>query len=396
MLGAHTNAVGHHVLNEWRYNRTVGKVYDYNTDSWVDIDRTDRSYLIPVATSDKPPTVWWGDHHTAYDYSRGVCRVTSDVPMEHRVSWYNPIDGKTASYDWVETTHISGSHTPFSYWPGVSALERDNMWNRTKTTALNNLVSQKASIGAALAEARQTVDMFSDAVIAGASYLNAFKRGNLRKLWRQQRGRADGGRAAANAWLEYHYGWKPLAQDIYSAQEQVHRDLAKGLGINATGSAIKTGSGEHEVRDETQTVNWRHSAVCHLHAVLDNPSATYLNSFGLINPLSIAWEVVPFSFAVDWIMPVGKTLEACTATVGLSFKGGRIVEHRTYSLSGRAKPGRRTAWRVCENVGDYREEGFGFQRTALSAFPIPQFYGDDTPYSTPRALNAIALMRQLS
>lgn len=395
-LGAHTNAVGHHVQSEWKYNRTVGIIYNYNTDSWDNIDRTDGSTLVPVALSDKPPTVWWGDHHTAYDYSRGIQKVTSDEPMAHRVSWYNPIDGKTASYDYVETTYISVNRTPFSTFPGSSHLERENMWNRAQTTALNNLLSQKATIGSALGEARQTVNMLADATKAAASYLNAIKRGNLLKLFRQQRNRADGGRAAANAWLEYHYGWKPLAKDVYDAQQQVHRHLSQGMPINATGSASKQGESTFDVRDEIQSETWWHTVVCHLHATLDNPSSAYLNTFGLINPASIAWELVPFSFAVDWIMPVGKTLEAATATVGLTFHGGRIVERRGYKLSLQGKTGRRTAWRVCESPGDFKEEGFGFQRTALSAFPLPRFYGNDSPYSTQRALNAIALLRSLT
>jgi hypothetical protein len=140
----------------------------------------------------------------------------------------------------------------------------------------------------------------------------------------------------------------------------------------------------------------RHTVICELGAVLDNPSLAYLNTFGLINPLSIAWELVPWSFAIDWFVPVGKTLEAVTATVGLIFNGGRITEHRKYVTVRNYVPGRRTAWRVCENTGNYIEEGFGFSRTALTAFPHPMFYADLTPYSTTRALNALALVHGLT
>jgi hypothetical protein len=51
---------------------------------------------------------------------------------------------------------------------------------------------------------------------------------------------------------------------------------------------------------------------------------------------------------------------------------------------------------VCEDIGEYKEQGFGFQRTALTAFPAPQLYADLTPYSTTRALNALALFHQLT
>jgi hypothetical protein len=189
-----------------------------------------------------------------------------------------------------------------------------------------------------------------------------------------------------------------LAGDIADAQANVHRALAKGLAIAAKrGSNYETEVVRSDLPgdyDETQKI--RHRVICQLGAVIDNPSIAYLNSFGLINPLSIAWELVPWSFAIDWFVPVGKTLEAVTATVGLIFNGGRITEHREYLMTRKYNPGRRTAWRVCENEGNYQEQGFGFSRTALTAFPHPAFYADMTPYSTTRALNALALVHQLT
>jgi hypothetical protein len=42
-----------------------------------------------------------------------------------------------------------------------------------------------------------------------------------------------------------------------------------------------------------------------------------LSNLGLINPLSVAWEVVPFSFVIDWFIPVNKWLNSLTADAGL-------------------------------------------------------------------------------
>lgn len=395
-LPAHTNEVGHHVLSDWRYDTAVGKVWDYNLQDWVPFERTDASYLIHTDLSDKPPPVH-GDRHRNYDYSRGIQQVVADSPGSHRVSWYNPSDGHTASYDWVETSHLSGKSPPLTSFPGVSDGIRENMWNQTKTECLNKLLDEKAAIGASLGEAHQTIAAFSALVTDGVRYLNAFKHGNLRAIMRRNGGKSLP-KSVSDAWLQYSYGWKPLAGDIADAQANVHRTLAKGLAISAKrGSNYEANTERRDLPgDYNESQHIRHRVICELGAVIDSPSIAYLNSFGLINPASIAWELVPWSFAIDWFVPVGKTLEALTATVGLIFNGGRITEHREYSLTRAYNPGRRTAWRVCETEGTYAEVGFGFSRTALTAFPHPAFYADMTPYSSTRALNALALVHQLT
>jgi hypothetical protein len=58
--------------------------------------------------------------------------------------------------------------------------------------------------------------------------------------------------------------------------------------------------------------------------------------------------------------------------------------------------GRVDDWTTCLEGGDYREEVFDFRRVALTAMPHVRFYADLTPWSTPRAVNALALVRQLT
>jgi hypothetical protein len=271
------------------------------------------------------------------------------------------------------------------------------MWNEATTNCLNKLLKDKAAIGASLGEAHQTINAFAALVTDGARYLNAFKHGNLRAIMRRNGGKSLP-KSISDAWLQYSYGWAPLAADIAGAQSNVHRAISKGLALSAkSGANFETAYERSELPgDYNERTVVKHFTLCELGAVMDNPWILYLNTFGLINPASIAWELVPWSFALDWFMPVGKTLEACTATVGLVFNGGRVTEHREYGISREYVPGRRTAWRVCENPGFYAEQGYGFKRTALTAFPWPSFFLDFTPYSTKRALNALALVHQLT
>jgi hypothetical protein len=62
---------------------------------------------------------------------------------------------------------------------------------------------------------------------------------------------------------------------------------------------------------------------------VDDANLVLLNSLGLLNPLQVAWELVPFSFVVDWILPIGSFLEAATGTIGTTFDSG----YTTYGLS---------------------------------------------------------------
>jgi hypothetical protein len=50
---------------------------------------------------------------------------------------------------------------------------------------------------------------------------------------------------------------------------------------------------------------------------LSSDALDFLNKLGLDNPAFIAWNLMPLSFVVDWILPVGKWLESFTAYAGL-------------------------------------------------------------------------------
>jgi len=51
---------------------------------------------------------------------------------------------------------------------------------------------------------------------------------------------------------------------------------------------------------------------------ITNPDLLLASRMGLINPLAIAWELVPFSFVVDWFTKFGDVLEAKTDFLGIS------------------------------------------------------------------------------
>jgi hypothetical protein len=47
-----------------------------------------------------------------------------------------------------------------------------------------------------------------------------------------------------------------------------------------------------------------------------------LETLGLLNPLSLAWELLPYSFVIDWFLPIGDYLAATTASAGMTWVNG--------------------------------------------------------------------------
>jgi hypothetical protein len=119
------------------------------------------------------------------------------------------------------------------------------------------------------------------------------------------------------------------------------------------------------------------------------------NRLGVINPLAIAWELYPFSFVIDWFVPIGSVLTAATATAGLEFVSG----HTTRSIQLEyAEEGWGTGSQETLQQGMYRESWGLMQRGVESNFRFPVPYADTNPFGKnrqARAASALALLRQL-
>jgi hypothetical protein len=143
--------------------------------------------------------------------------------------------------------------------------------------------------------------------------------------------------AAGAAWLELQYGWKPLLKDIHDAAE------ALALNYNRPSNRIskvtaksneKTQWSEYRRFSETPpqgcNVVYELSANYRMTVLFEQDSnVKAVQTVGLTNPLTVAWELVPYSFVVDWFLPIGDYLNQLDARLGKTFKGGT----RSVSLS---------------------------------------------------------------
>jgi hypothetical protein len=283
------------------------------------------------------------------------------------------------------------------------------MVNEAEIKALNRLKNQNLHLGNFLAEADKTIKM----VESGAKSI-ALQVTNYRKRypfqWLLVKRWQTGGlakkfwRCIPDSWLQLQYGWIPLMSDIMGALEELNKSSPGDLLFSVVGKS------KSEDSDLRKLFGMETSSYCILRTKihekckvklwykLNNPTLAELSSLGLINPAEIVWEVMRYSFVVDWFLPVGSWLSALTADLGYSFKGGSRGQHLLISdeVIGEhwEPPGDGTIQTFVD--GDpFSVKGAWklFERHCYDRSPVPGVYVKN-PLSARHVANAIALLAQ--
>lgn len=131
--------------------------------------------------------------------------------------------------------------------------------------------------------------------------------------------REDSHRAFANNYLEFHFGWSPLVQDIGNALEVLTQGIPNYLvrGKASLNSSTTYNVGSAPV--DKQVHNTVSGYSIRARVEVDDPNARLASQMGFVNPLIVAWELVPFSFAVDWFVNVGDVLASFSDFLGFKF-----------------------------------------------------------------------------
>lgn len=283
--------------------------------------------------------------------------------------------------------------------------------------ALANLGKGSLDLGVALAEAGQTANMLVKSMNRMANFAQALRKGNYLgaadqlgfDLSRGQKSRLSRAISSAksqrdnlsNGWLEYQYGWKPLMSDLHGAVEALRNGQAiKGRPVNGR-STQYLGNEEvfnpgrppqrKEVRVEPPSGQGGVRERAGFRGKVLSPLTATLNQLGLLNPLAVAWEKVPFSFVVDWFFPVGTYLNSLTATRGLEAVFGWKSRETKWD----------TVWRTGFSLSQWGVAPYYYRSLYTRAVVLPQFSLEIQPrfnalpfQSNTRIANAGALLSQ--
>lgn len=250
----------------------------------------------------------------------------------------------------------------------------------------------KVNLAQAFAERQQTVNLIGSTARRLASYYRSFRRGR-----NPFTGERVNSKNAANLWLQYQYGWAPLVQDVYNVMTLKDHEpppfIVTSRGreeITLLKNVITPTS--YVVRNETFTTTMRIDVTIRAAIRVVDPSVAFGNNLGLTNPSLLAWELLPYSFVVDWFIPIGNWLEMQNALMGLSLSDKSTtstVTRYTYA-EGRMTCGPASKWASGSATASYFSK-IKNRSLSIPSVPLPRL---KNPVSVSHTISALALLRQ--
>ena len=174
---------------------------------------------------------------------------------------------------------------------------------------------------------KETIQMVTSSVLSIVKSIRLLKKGKWKKaanaLGISKPGQPRG-KEIPQRWLELQYGWLPLLGDIHALGNEIFRTpvfqvrttrLQNFEGFQVFKRYSDGGTLVDEYSTPFKTLR-RMTFVTQFR--IDSATVTTLDNLGVLNPTLVAWEAVPFSFIVDWFLPIGDWLGSLTDLQGIT------------------------------------------------------------------------------
>jgi len=240
------------------------------------------------------------------------------LPYQRNIAEMRYIQDPTGS---LRPNHgASDAATSYDWYVTAEAQHVKNMaYERLKAE-----LGSQANLAVFLAEFSQSVGMVANRLKQLWDFGRALKRGNIVKaaniLSTPVPSKASRKKKFADNYLEFHFGWSPLLSDIYSAIEVLQGPFPiiplRGRASTPITRKLSSGSVSSGIYAE-QFWDGVIRCIQGVTVRIDNPALYLANSLGLANPAVVAFELVPFSFVLDWFVNVESFISSMTDFLGL-------------------------------------------------------------------------------
>lgn len=363
----------------YRVNRTTGATTEVGKGNYTNVWRWQRETTKGKALA--LPNGW--RQPTAYQLLETLTRAPTGSHAYVQGSTYYQGMG-----DYGDAFASSGA--PVTSFP-------TSLRQQAEVDALLSLKDQKINLAVAWAERAKTAQMVGDVASRIARAYRSARRGNLKRAASQL---GASWRKSTGNWLELQYGWKPLLSDVHGACEALAASAedpyqwlitVKGKKSQHSRTVEYISAGVPQFRRETDYFD---GAFVRLDYLPGNSFIKTVTSLGLTNPLEVQWETVPFSFVVDWFLPIGDWLGTLDATAGLQFQSG--------SCSLLTRNVRKM---IPNGISSSYSEGYNrlvggsgkvvrLNRTIYTSSPIPRLPAPKNPVSLGHMANGLSLLAQ--
>jgi len=193
-------------------------------------------------------------------------------------------------------------------------------------------------------------------------------------------------------WLELQYGWLPTINDVYNAATAY-----EALTAGARRQVIKVSRRRNHFYEGSLSPTLIHcpghsTFTRRIFAIVTEQLSTR-RTLGLMNPLSVAWELIPYSFVADWFIPISTYLDVLNVipNVQASYYYVDIDRRQTvYSYPVVSDPVNRAYYTGLRGFREYIK--YDRYSVAAPSVPLPSFKSFEEAASPLHVANAVALL----
>lgn len=299
-----------------------------------------------------------------------------------------------------------GNHSPFEntsssemvYWNSYLKVSKSAAYARFS----NRLRDSEVNLAVDIAEMRQGVEMIEKRLM---DVINLARMARRKAFHISRRNPNDPTKTPwaiiGNTWLEYQYGWRPLLGTVFGLLKHYHQPAekfrVKGSNKFQTERSFQPPSQNaygfvSVVRQQVISI-----AVYSCDYRVNNRALNDLGRLTSLNPIAIAWELVPYSFVADWFVDVGGYLEQweTAQAQGLEFLRGYTTELHKISNTITIPPQTKYfgGWPHAIPSGVKFTENYVWKkRYRLVSTPLPEVPSFEPKLGVERYLSAAALL----
>lgn len=296
-------------------------------------------------------------------------------------------------------------------------------------TVLSKMVESDMQFNAFMIQGKEALKLSSNLASGLAGGIDRLMSAEFRKVRNWKKYLAEGGDAAISnfspKFLEYLYGWKPLADDVENAfqmlldgytgpeQKRFRIRVSKSRKLQEKGRWREFAPSAPETAVPfirgLGTANWETDQVFSRErrakvVLYYNFPAQSGEMLPTMTPFSTAWELAPWSFVADWFIPIGSWVQAMEATqFAIYMESGVLTQSlRVASVGGSARfvknptYGGWTATQV--EVPVMSGQTFYMKREILTAVQVLdrlKFPSFASRFGLPQAAQSLALLSQV-
>lgn len=342
-------------------------------------------------------------------------RSRVDIPHPYSIGWQR--DHYPASYTIQFVVRNNGVGQLWGQYREASDRQWNNAgpipdppWTPNDQIKLVNKLSEQIrgsdfNMAVFMGESAKTLQLIGDSAIKVAKAYHATRKGNVveaaaillaGRTQRRHRPKVPDFKSLSQTWLELQYGWMPLLKDMKAGAEQfAHATSGPKTKRYSAQSSTKVDNFDLSLTDKfsfkEQYSTCRRRIIAYISEDMEPLALS-----GILDPEIVAWELVPFSFVVDWFLPFGNYLEARAAASNLkgTFVTSTLIKKKRAGLLTRTQTigSQQTFFQSLTGPGGSTEIG-SFTRTVDTSLqvPMPNVKSFGQAASMAHCANAMAL-----